>query len=78
MALPIEDRLVRLEEGQGFAEHTVEQLNAELVEVNRRLAEAMARLDRVEQRLAQLQAPAAPDASEDAGQPPGGDPPPHW
>jgi uncharacterized coiled-coil protein SlyX len=54
MPMPNDERLMRIEENQGFAEHTLEQLNAELVEVNRRLVEAVTRLERLEHRVERL------------------------
>jgi uncharacterized coiled-coil protein SlyX len=54
MAMPNDERLMRIEENQGFAEHTLEQLNAELVEVNRRIADALTRLERLEHRVERL------------------------
>jgi uncharacterized coiled-coil protein SlyX len=41
-------RLQKLEESFAFSEHTIEQLAAELVEVNRRLAETVERVQRLE------------------------------
>jgi uncharacterized coiled-coil protein SlyX len=47
----ISERLTRLEEAETFAQRTVDELNAEVVELNRRLADALARLERLEARL---------------------------
>lgn len=47
-------RLSRFEEGQAFTERTVEQLNDEVVLVNKRLSEAMTRIERLEKRLDRL------------------------
>ena len=79
MSGQIPDRLTKLEENQGYAEHTVEQLNAELVQVNRRLAEAMTRLEVVEQRLARLMGTVTEIAAERAENAPAETPelPPH-
>jgi uncharacterized coiled-coil protein SlyX len=66
MSGQIPDRLTKLEENQGFAEHTLEQLNEELVQVNRRLAEALTRLDVVEQRIARLMGTVTEIAAERA------------
>lgn len=41
-------RVVRLEESQAFLERQTDQLNAELIAVNKRLAELAARLARLE------------------------------
>jgi uncharacterized coiled-coil protein SlyX len=60
---PDPDRLRRLEESHGFAEHALEQLSAEMATMNRRLAELTARVARLETRLQRLAAP--PEASEE-------------
>ena len=79
MSSQIPDRLTKLEENQGYAEHTLEQLNAELVQVNRRLAEAMTRLEAVEQRMARLTGTVTEMAAERTEMSPGEMPelPPH-
>lgn len=67
----MEDEQVRkLQEAQGFTEHAVEQLSAEIAELNRRLGQALTRLARLEQRLERLAsgAPGAP-ADDAAGAP---------
>lgn len=57
-----QDRLVRLEEAMGFAEHTLGQLSSEIAELNRRLAEAQARIDRLERRVEKVaQSPESSD-----------------
>ncbi len=59
-------RLQRIEESQGFAERTIEELSAEIAGLNRRLAEAQSRLLRVESRLQQLLEPPG-DAEAEGG-----------
>jgi hypothetical protein len=48
-----------LQEALAFTDHAVEQLSAEIAGLNRRLAQALTRLARLEQRLDRLL--AAPD-----------------
>jgi uncharacterized coiled-coil protein SlyX len=73
----IEDRFVRLEENLGFAEHTIEQLSTELASMNHRLAEVLARLQRLEARLDILNGTisdmAAPDERSTPGDSSGGE-----
>lgn len=64
---PLPGRVQRLEESHGFAEHAVEQLDREIRRVNLRLAEAMKRLERLENRLRRIaddqhDGPTDPDA----------------
>jgi uncharacterized coiled-coil protein SlyX len=59
------DRVQRLEEHAGFAEHTVEQLSAEILELNKRLADTARRLSALEARLSRILDPAEqPPAAE--------------
>ena len=51
-----DERARKLEEAQGFTEHAVEQLSAEIAELNRRLSQALSRLSRLEERLERLAA----------------------
>jgi uncharacterized coiled-coil protein SlyX len=63
-----DDRAKKIEEAQGFTEHAVEQLSAEIAELNRRLTQALTRLARVEARLERL-ASGDGDATEEQGTP---------
>jgi uncharacterized coiled-coil protein SlyX len=51
---PVDERLVRLEEGHAYAEHTVEQINGEVAELNRRLGVLLQRIERIERRFEAL------------------------
>jgi uncharacterized coiled-coil protein SlyX len=62
---PLAIRLQRLEESQGFADRTVEQLSAEIAMLNRHLAEVQTRMKRLEARLDQMQEPQGGDDSPD-------------
>lgn len=62
-AVPIEARLRRLEESQGFLERQVEQLNDELARSSRLLAELTARLARIESGSAAIPPPAPEPAT---------------
>jgi uncharacterized coiled-coil protein SlyX len=55
------DRLQRLEESQGFAERTIEQLHGEVAALNRQLGQAGERLRRLEARLDQFMRAAEPE-----------------
>jgi uncharacterized coiled-coil protein SlyX len=50
-ATELSERLTKLEESETFAQRTVEELNGEVIELNRRLADALSRLERLEARL---------------------------
>jgi uncharacterized coiled-coil protein SlyX len=65
-----EDRARKIEEAQGFTDHAVEQLSAEIAELNRRLAQALTRLARVEARL-DRPAPGENEPGEQGAGPPG-------
>jgi uncharacterized coiled-coil protein SlyX len=54
-------RLLKLEEHAGFTEHTLDQLTAEMLELHKRLAAVVKRMDALEGRLLELK-----DAGEDA------------
>jgi uncharacterized coiled-coil protein SlyX len=61
---PVERRLTSLEEHAGFAEHTVEQLSAEVAECNKRVHALAVRLAAMEERLGRLlQPPGGDDAA---------------
>lgn len=60
-------RLLKLEEAQAFSEHTVEQLSGEIAELNKRLAEALAHIRLLENRLQRLLEPPE-DAEEESPQ----------
>jgi len=69
-------RLQRLEESLGFAQHENEQLAAEVLVLGRRLQELSRRVDALEQRQRASEAAAARSPEDpDAGPP--NDPPPH-
>jgi uncharacterized coiled-coil protein SlyX len=63
-------RLLKLEEAQAFSERTIEQLSAEMAELNRRLGEVSVRLSRLEQRLEGLSNPS-PGEDDEAEEGPG-------
>lgn len=50
----VDERLVRLEEDQAYAGHTVEQINGEVAELNRRLGMLLQRIERIERRFEAL------------------------
>ena len=58
----LRDRVTRLEESNGFAERTVEQLSEEVRGLGRRVTELQAQVRRLEAQLSRL---AAPPATED-------------
>ena len=62
---PLTIRLQRLEEAQGFSERTIEQLSAEIARLGRHLAEAQARIKRLEARLEQLREDEAETSGDD-------------
>lgn len=48
------NRLTRLEEHVGFAEHTIDQLAGEIAELHRRMAAMARRLESMEERLGEV------------------------
>lgn len=70
---PDSERLKKLEEHAGFTEHTLDQLTGEMIELHRRIASLLKRMDALEGRLLELK-----EGSHDG--PPDGPPverPPH-
>lgn len=61
-----EARLQRLEEAAGFADHAMDELNQSVLDLARRLDQALARLDALERRLGSIEDAAAesPEASD--------------
>jgi uncharacterized coiled-coil protein SlyX len=58
------NRIQRLEEHAGFAEHTIDQLSVEIRELNKRLADTVRRIASLEVRLTKMQdtAPESPES----------------
>jgi uncharacterized coiled-coil protein SlyX len=63
---PRDLRLTALEEHAAFAEHTVDQLSTEIVELNKRIHTLSSRIDSLEQRLGKLLEPPAALSDESA------------
>lgn len=61
----LRDTIARLEEAQAFAERAADRLAGEVSELNRRLVEAVRRLDRLERRLEEMS--AEPDGDDEPG-----------
>lgn len=57
-------RIRKLEEAEAFDQRTLEQLNSELIELNRRMATVLTRLERLERRMERLPADLAPRSTE--------------
>ena len=61
----LRDRMQRLEEGQGFADHAAAQLAEEVRALSKRLTELQAHVRRLEGQLTRLASPPPPeDGSE--------------
>lgn len=60
----IRKRLIRLEESQGFAERSVEQLAEEVRALGKQVAEVRTQLRRLEAQLVRLSAPSDAEGSE--------------
>ncbi len=65
----IDQRLVRLEEAAAFTDHTVEQLSAEITELNRRLRELAHRTEHLERRLSGVVEEIEKRETNEAGEP---------
>lgn len=63
-AVPLADRVERLETHASFAEHTTDQLSDEIAQLNKRLHSLTTRMDLLEERLRRMLSP--PDAPPDA------------
>jgi uncharacterized coiled-coil protein SlyX len=63
---PRDQRLTALEEHAAFAEHSTDQLSAEIAELNKRLHTLSTRIDVLEHRLAKLLQPPAPPADAES------------
>jgi uncharacterized coiled-coil protein SlyX len=64
MSKELSARLQRVEEAQGFADRTAEQLSAEIARLNRQMAEVVKKVQAMEARLARLSG-APPQARDE-------------
>jgi uncharacterized coiled-coil protein SlyX len=60
----ISDRLTSLEEAGAFSQRALDQLNDEVIELNRRMADVLTRLGRLEGRIGHLTATSPGTARE--------------
>jgi uncharacterized coiled-coil protein SlyX len=69
---PVNERLTRLEEATGFAEHTADRLSEEIIDLRARLEALASRLQRLEARLGEVGEAVEKHGNGDDGPFPGG------